>query len=107
MALAEKVTTYWGGTIVDTHSHARRVLSRIARIGSVHRSFDDLLAHIPVGPMAVDANGEVVPRTNARSLHHRLSRFRAITRTFTEDNVREDEIAIALPESRAGGSART
>jgi len=60
---------------------------------------DDLLEHVPVGLMIVDANGKVVfANETARSL--RIDRLEplqwAITRALlTEDNVREDEIAVA------------
>jgi hypothetical protein len=60
---------------------------------------DDLLEHIPVGLMVVDANGTVV-FANAKARSLRIDRLEplqwAITRALlTEDNVREDEIAIA------------
>jgi hypothetical protein len=59
---------------------------------------DDLLEHIPVGLMVVDANGKVVfANESARSLRiERLEPLQwAITRALlTEDNVREDEIAV-------------
>jgi PAS domain-containing protein len=60
---------------------------------------DDLLEHIPVGLMVVDANGTIVfANETARTL--RIDRLEplqwAITRALlTEDNVREDEIAVA------------
>jgi len=60
---------------------------------------DDLLEHIPVGLMVVDANGEVVfANATARSLRiEGLEPLQwAIARALlTEDNVREDEIPIA------------
>ena len=60
---------------------------------------DDLLEHIPVGLMVVDANGKVVfANETARTLRiDRLEELQwAITRALlTEDNVREDEIAVA------------
>jgi PAS domain-containing protein len=72
---------------------------------------DDLLEHIPVGLMVVDANGKVVfANSAARSL--RIDRLEplqwAITRALlTEDNVHEDEIPIApLGEPRRWISAR-
>ena len=60
---------------------------------------DDLLEHIPVGLMVVDANGEVV-FANETARGFRIDRLEplqwAITRALlTEDNVREDEIAVA------------
>src|SRR4030095_3114899 len=71
---------------------------------------DDLLEHIPVGLMVVDADGKVVfANETARSF--RIDRLEplqwAITRALlTEDNVREDEIAIApLGEPRRWISA--
>lgn len=60
---------------------------------------DDLLEHIPVGLMVVDANGKVVfANESARTLRiENLELLQwAITRALlTEDNVREDEIAVA------------
>jgi PAS domain-containing protein len=59
---------------------------------------DDLLEHIPVGLMVVDANGKVVfANESARALRiERLEPLQwAITRALlTEDNVREDEISV-------------
>jgi PAS domain-containing protein len=71
---------------------------------------DDLLEHIPVGLLVVDANGEVVfANAAARSLRidHLEPLQWAITRALlTEDNVREDEIQIApLGEPRRWISA--
>ncbi len=95
-------------TLTPTHAES------FSRIAEAHRIsppvIDDLLEHIPVGLMAVDANGEVVfANATARSL--RIDRLEplqwAITRALlTEDNVREDEIAIApLGEPRRWISA--
>jgi PAS domain-containing protein len=73
------------------------------RIAEAHQIspavIDDLLEHIPVGLMVVDANGKVVfANESARALRiERLEPLQwAITRALlTEDNVREDEIAVA------------
>ena len=75
-------------------------LSRIAEALAISPPLiDDLLEHIPVGLLVVDANGEVVfGNAAARSLRiDHLEPLRwAITRALlTEDNVREDEIQIA------------
>ena len=86
-----------------------------SRIAEAHRislpAIDDLLEHIPLGLMVVDANGEVVfANAAARSL--RIDRLEplqwAITRALlTEDNVREDEISTApLGEPRQWISAQ-
>jgi PAS domain-containing protein len=65
---------------------------------------DDLLEHIPVGLMVVDANGNVVfSNETARALRidHVEPLQWAVTRALlTEDNVREDEIAISPPGER-------
>jgi len=93
-----------------TPTHAEP-FSRIAEAHQITSPvIDDLLEHIPVGLMVVDANGKVVfANETARSL--RIDRLEplqwAITRALlTEDNVREDEIAIAsLGEPRRWISA--
>jgi len=74
--------------------------SRIAEANQISPAvIDDLLEHIPVGLMVVDANGKVVfANETARTLSiDRLEQLQwAITRALlTEDNVREDEIAVA------------
>jgi PAS domain-containing protein len=96
-------------TITPTHAES---FSRIAEaLGIGPPVIDDLLEHIPVGLMVVDANGTMVfANVAARSL--RIDRLEplqwAITRALlTEDNVHEDEIAIApLGEPRRWISAR-
>ena len=93
-----------------THTHAES-FSRIAEAHQISPlAVDDLLEHIPVGLMVVDANGKVAfANAAARSLQiDRLEALQwAITRALlTEDNVREDEIAIApLGEPRRWVSA--
>ena len=95
-------------TLTSTHAES---FSRIAETHQISPAvIDDLLEHIPVGLMVVDANGEVVfANATARSL--RIDRLEplqwAITRALlTEDNVREDEISIApLGEPRRWISA--
>lgn len=95
-------------TINPTHTES---FSRIAEALEISPPvIDDLLEHIPVGLMIADANGELVfENAAARSL--RIDRLEplqwAITRALlTEDNVREDEIAIApLGEPRRWISA--
>ena len=95
-------------TVTPTHAES---FSRIAEAHQISPlAVDDLLEHIPVGLMVVDANGKVVfANETARSL--RIDRLEplqwAITRALlTEDNVREDEIAIApLGEPRRWISA--
>ena len=95
-------------TLTPTHAES---FSRIAEGLQISPPvIDDLLEHIPVGLMVVDANGQVVfANETARSL--RIDRLEplqwAITRALlTEDNVREDEIAIApLGEPRRWISA--
>jgi PAS domain-containing protein len=84
-------------TLAPTHAEP---FSRIAEAHQITLPvIDDLLEHIPVGLMVVDADGKVVfANETARSL--RIDRLEplqwAITRALlTEDNVREDEIAIA------------
>lgn len=93
-----------------TATHAES-FSRIAEAHQIGQPvIDDLLEHIPVGLMVVDANGRVVfANEMARSLRiDRLEQLQwAITRALlTEDNVREDEISIApLGEPRRWISA--
>ena len=95
-------------TVTPTHAES---FSSIAEAHQISPPvIDDLLEHIPVGLMVVDANGEVVfANATARSL--RIDRLEplqwAITRALlTEDNVREDEISIApLGEPRQWISA--
>jgi len=95
-------------TLTPTHAES---FSRIAEAHQISPPvIDDLLEHIPVGLMVVDANGKVVFANEiARSL--RIDRLEplqwAITRALlTEDNVREDEISIApLGEPRRWISA--
>ena len=84
-------------TLSPTHAQP---FSRIAEALEISQPVvDDLLEHIPVGLMVVDANGEVVfANATARSL--RIDGVEtlqwAIARALlTEDNVREDEITIA------------
>jgi PAS domain-containing protein len=74
--------------------------SHIAEVHQISPAvIDDLLEHIPVGLMVVDASGKVVfANETARSL--RIDRLEplqwAITRALlTEDNVREDDIAVS------------
>ena len=95
-------------TVTPTHAES------FSRIADAHQisplAVDDLLEHIPVGLMVVDANGKVAfANAAARSLQiDRLEPLQwAITRALlTEDNVREDEIAIApLGEPRRWVSA--
>ncbi len=95
-------------TVTPTHAES---FSRIAEAHQISPlAVDDLLEHIPVGLMVVDANGKVAfANAAARSLQiDRLEALQwAITRALlTEDNVREDEIAIApLGEPRRWVSA--
>ena len=95
-------------TVTPTHAES---FSRIAEAHQISPpAVDDLLEHIPVGLMVVDAIGKVVfANAAARSLQiDRLEPLQwAITRALlTEDNVREDEIAIApLGEPRRWVSA--
>lgn len=95
-------------TVTSTHAES---FSRIAEAHQISPlAVDDLLEHIPVGLMVVDANGKVAfANAAARSLQiDRLEALQwAITRALlTEDNVREDEIAIApLGEPRRWVSA--
>jgi hypothetical protein len=84
-------------TLTPTHAEP---FSRIAEVHQISPAvIDDLLEHILVGLLVVDGNGAVVfANAAARSL--RIDRLEplqwAITRALlTEDNVREDEIAIA------------
>lgn len=84
-------------TLNPTHTES---FSHIAEAHQISRAvIDDLLEHIPVGLMVVDANGKAVfANETARAL--RIDRLEplqwAITRALlTEDNVREDEIAVA------------
>ena len=84
-------------TIVPTQAES---FSHIAEAHQLSPAvIDDLLEHIPVGLMVVDANGTVVfANETARAL--RIDRLEplhwAITRALlTEDNVREDEIAVS------------
>ena len=95
-------------TVTPTHAES------FLRIAEAHQisplAVDNLLEHIPVGLMVVDANGKVAfANAAARSLQiDRLEALQwAITRALlTEDNVREDEIAIApLGEPRRWVSA--
>ena len=84
-------------TVTPTHAES---FSRIAEAHEISPpAVDDLLEHIPVGLMVVDANGKVAfANAAARSLQiDRLEPLQwAITRALLiEDNVREDEIAIA------------
>jgi PAS domain-containing protein len=84
-------------TIVPTHAES---FSHIAERHQISPAvIDDLLEHIPVGLMVVDANGNVVfANETARALRidHVEPLQWAITRALlTEDNVREDEIAVA------------
>jgi PAS domain-containing protein len=95
-------------TVTPTHAES---FSRIAEAHQISPPvIDDLLEHIPVGLMIADANGEVV-FANAAARALRIDRLEplqwAITRALlTEDNVREDEIAIApLGEPRRWVSA--
>ncbi|MBW8839532.1 MAG: PAS domain-containing protein [Gemmatimonadetes bacterium] len=95
-------------TVTPTHAES---FSRIAEAHQISPSvIDDLLEHIPVGVMIADASGEVV-FANAAARALRIDRLEplqwAITRALlTEDNVREDEIAIApLGEPRRWVSA--
>ena len=95
-------------TITPTHAES---FSRIAEAHQISPPvIDDLLEHIPVGLMIADANGAVV-FANAAARALRIDRLEplqwAITRALlTEDNVREDEIAIApLGEPRRWVSA--
>ena len=95
-------------TVVPTQAES---FSHIAEAHHISPAvIDDLLEHIPVGLMVVDANGKVVFANEvARAL--RIDRLEplqwAITRALlTEDNVREDEIAVApLGEPRRWISA--
>ena len=95
-------------TLAPTHAES---FSRIVEAHQISPPvIDDLLEHIPVGLMVVDANGAIVfANATARSL--RIDRLEplqwAITRALlTEDNVREDEISIApLGEPRRWISA--
>ena len=95
-------------TVTPTHAES---FSRIAEALAISPPvIDDLLEHIPVGLLVVDANGEVVfANAAARSLRidHLEPLQWAITRALlTEDNVREDEIQIApLGEPRRWISA--
>ena len=84
-------------TVFPTHAES---FSHTAEANQISPAvIDDLLEHIPVGLMVVDANGKVVfANETARTL--RIDRLEplqwAITRALlTEDNVREDEIAVA------------
>jgi PAS domain-containing protein len=84
-------------TLNPTHTES---FSHIAEANQISPAvIDDLLEHIPVGLMVVDVNGKVVfANETARML--RIDRLEplqwAITRALlTEDNVREDEIAVA------------
>ena len=86
-------------TVTPTYNES---FSRIAEAYRISPPvIDDLLEHLPVGLMVVDANGDVVfANATARSL--RIDRLEplqwAITRALlTEDEVREDEISIAPP----------
>ena len=95
-------------TVTPTHAES---FSRIAEAHQISPPvIDDLLEHIPLGLMIADANGEVV-FANAAARALRIDRLEplqwAITRALlTEDNVREDEIAIApLGEPRRWVSA--
>jgi len=95
-------------TVTPTHAES---FSRIAEAHQISPPvIDDLLEHIPVGLMIADANGAVV-FANAAARALRIDRLEplqwAITRALlTEDNVREDEIAIApLGEPRRWVSA--
>ena len=95
-------------TLTPTHAES---FSRVAEAHQITSPvIDDLLEHLPVGLMIVDANGKVVfANESARSL--RIDRLEplqwAITRALlTEDEVREDEIALAsLGEPRRWISA--
>lgn len=93
-----------------TPAHAES-FSHIAEAHDISPAvIDDLLEHIPVGLMVVDPNGNVVfANETARSLRidHVDALQWAITRSLlTEDNVREDEIAVApLGEPRRWISA--
>jgi hypothetical protein len=84
-------------TVVPTRAES---FSHIAEAHQISPAvIDDLLEHIPVGLMVVDANGTLVfANETARAL--RIDRLEplqwAITRALlTEDNVREDEIAVS------------
>lgn len=95
-------------TVTPTHAESFLRIAEAHQISSP--AIDDLLEHIPVGLMVVDANGKVVfANATARSLQiDRLEPLQwAITRALlTEDNVREDEISIAaLGEPRRWISA--
>jgi len=84
-------------TLVPAHAES---FSHIAEGHQISPAvIDDLLEHIPVGLMVVDANGKVVfANKTARLLRidHLEPLQWAITRALlTEDNVREDEIAVA------------
>ncbi len=84
-------------TIVPTQDES---FSHIAEAHQISPAvIDDLLEHIPVGLMIVDGNGKVVfANETARMLKidHLEPLQWAITRALlTEDNVREDEIAVA------------
>ena len=84
-------------TVTPTHADSSASIAEVLQISPA--VIDDLLEHIPLGLMVVDANGEVVfANATARSL--RIDRLEplqwAIMRALlTEDNVREDEISIA------------
>ena len=95
-------------TLIPGHAESFSHLAQTHQISPA--VIDDLLEHIPVGLMMVDANGKVVfANEMARSL--RIDRLEplqwAITRALlTEDNVREDEMAITpLREPRRWISA--
>ena len=96
-------------TITPTHAES---FSRIAETLEISSPvIDDLLEHIPLGLMVVDANVQIVfANAAARSL--RIDSLEplhwAITRALlTEDNVREDDLAIApLGEPRRWVSAQ-
>ena len=84
-------------TIIPTQGEA---FSHIAELHHISPAvIDDLLEHIPVGLMVADADGNVVfANETARTLRidHLEPLQWAITRALlTEDNVREDEIAVA------------
>lgn len=84
-------------TIIPTQAGS---FSHIAELHHLSPAvIDDLLEHIPVGLMVADADGNVVfANETARALRidHLEPLQWAITRALlTEDNVREDEIAVA------------
>jgi PAS domain-containing protein len=95
-------------TLISGHAESFSLIAQTQQISPA--VIDDLLEHLPVGLMIVDANGKVVfANETARSL--RIDSLEplqwAITRALlTEDNVREDEMQIApLGEPRRWISA--